>query len=67
MAWAEGGAAFVGRAWPVGPRNGGQWGGVERGSGVEYAAVARALTRFGRRMERTPELRRRIAAIQKQM
>jgi len=34
---------------------------------VEDAAVARALTRFGRRMEQTPEVRQKIAAIQKQM
>jgi len=35
--------------------------------GMEYAAVAQALTRFGRRMERTPELRQKMATIQKQM
>jgi hypothetical protein len=34
---------------------------------MEYAAVAEALTRSGRRMERTPELRQKIATIQKQM
>jgi hypothetical protein len=31
---------------------------------VEYAAAAGALTRFGRRMEPTPELRQKIARIQ---
>ena len=40
---------------------------MEGGKGVEDAAVARALTRFGRRMEQTPEVRQKIAAIQKQM
>ena len=32
-----------------------------------YPAVAQALTRFGRRTERTPELRQKMARIQKQM
>ena len=35
--------------------------------GMGYVAVAQALTRFGRRMERTPELRQKMATIQKQM
>ena len=35
--------------------------------GMEYAAVAQAPSRFGRRMERTPELRQKIATVQKQM
>ena len=35
--------------------------------GTGCAAVAQALTRFGRRMERAPELRQKIARIQKQM
>jgi hypothetical protein len=40
---------------------------VERGNEVEYAAAAEALTRFGRRMERTPELPQKIPTIEKQM
>jgi hypothetical protein len=32
-----------------------------------YAAAAEALTRFGRRMEGTPELCQKMATIQKQM
>jgi hypothetical protein len=35
--------------------------------GMEYAVVAQALNRFGRRVERTPELRQKTAAIQRQM
>lgn len=34
---------------------------------VDYAAVAQALTRFGQRMERTPELRQHLTQIQNQM
>jgi len=34
--------------------------------GMEYETVAQALTRFGRRMARTPELRQQTARIQKQ-
>jgi hypothetical protein len=34
---------------------------------MEYAAAAEALTRFGRRIERTPELRQKTATIEKQM
>ena len=34
---------------------------------MDYAAVAQALTRFGRRMERNPELRQHITQMQKQM
>lgn len=35
--------------------------------GMGYAAAGRALARFGRPVERTPELRQKIARIQKQM
>ena len=35
--------------------------------GMGYGAVAQALTRFGRRMERSPKLRQKMARIQKQM
>jgi len=35
--------------------------------GMGYGALAQPLTRFGRRMERSPELRQKTATIQKQM
>ncbi|MGA2862878.1 MAG: hypothetical protein ABSF95_00145 [Verrucomicrobiota bacterium] len=60
--WGRDGALWLGR------RAGRLWL-AELGrlaGGMGYAAVAQALTRFGRRMERTRELRQKIATIQRQ-